>query len=272
MTVADRSAVASRSSSPRADVGAASRAAARCARGRPSRPIAATTGRTGGSIRSCRRRTRCDKAGVRTGGNKSTSPPRTQNSPCWSTGSSRVKPASTSCAIRSSGSISSPGAISMAAVREPIRRAHTRQQRRCRGDDDARGTAGQPVQRACSRRGHVEMRRQAAVRIDFERGERQDALLGLRGLHPSSAPRKKRDVPQRILDVAGRQGRRRPPVPCAPAAAMARARAAGVRPVRPDAPGSRRARSIAPNKRARSDSDEAAETAMGRAAARAANL
>ena len=42
------------------------------------------------------------------GGNTSTMPPRTQNSPCSSTGSSRVKPASTSCSASSCGPISTP--------------------------------------------------------------------------------------------------------------------------------------------------------------------
>ena len=64
-------------------------AAARSQPGRAPRSIAASPGRRCGSIRSCRRRTRAGSARG-AGGKKSTTPPRTQNSPCSSTGSWRV--------------------------------------------------------------------------------------------------------------------------------------------------------------------------------------
>ena len=70
-------------------------------RGRSRRSSAAWPGRSGGSIRRCRRRSRGGPAARSPAGKTSTTPPRTQNSPCASTGSSRVKPASTSSAARS---------------------------------------------------------------------------------------------------------------------------------------------------------------------------
>ena len=59
-------------------------------------------------------------------GNMSTMPPRTANAPCSSTGSSRVKPASTSRSANRCGSISVPARISIEARSSRSRRAHAR--------------------------------------------------------------------------------------------------------------------------------------------------
>ena len=74
-------------------------------------------------------------------GNQSTMPPRTQNSPCSSTGSSRVNPASASRSPRATGSRSMPGFTSTAAASRCRERSvaaaapHPRPPRRerCRG-------------------------------------------------------------------------------------------------------------------------------------------
>ena len=49
-------------------------------------------------------------------GKKSTTPPRTQNSPCWSTGSSGLKPASASSSPRAVGDAKPPATSSCVAA------------------------------------------------------------------------------------------------------------------------------------------------------------
>jgi hypothetical protein len=56
-------------------------------------------------------------------------------------------------------------------------RAHAREKRRCRGDDQPRRPRGGRVQRARPGRGHAEMRRHASIGIDLDRGKRKYGLL-----------------------------------------------------------------------------------------------
>jgi len=62
-----------------------------------------------------------------------------------------------------------------------IRRRHARQQRGRRGDDHARGSLGDGVEGAGPHRGDADVRREAAIRIDFVRRKRQHRALGGRG-------------------------------------------------------------------------------------------
>ena len=136
-------------------------------------------------------------------------PPRTQNSPCSSTGSSGEKP----------------------ATREPLaqivrRNLHARREREAgRRETRRRRTAaaaaraptrrrGAPVPAAspCSapraRRRDLEMRRQAAVRIDFLRRKRQHRALERRRRQALEHAEKEPRVGRHLLDdrVGGRDG------------------------------------------------------------------
>ena len=109
------------------------------------------------------------------GGNTSTMPPRTQNSPCSSTGSSRVNPASTSCSASNCGPISTP------AVRS------TEAEASCAGGTSRGSSAAAEITttRACPRRfreragtggRHLQVRRQPAIRDRLRGGQRDDGV------------------------------------------------------------------------------------------------
>ncbi len=70
------------------------------------------------------------------------------------------------------------------AAANPVDRAHARQHRGRRGDDDAHEAAGEAVQRASAGGRDFEVRRQAAIGVDFLRRKRQHLPLGL-GLGPA---------------------------------------------------------------------------------------
>ena len=167
-------------------------------------------------------------------GKMSTMPPRMAKEPCSSTGSSRVKPASTSRSARSCGSISVPDRISSEALQQALRRADARQQRRRRGDDQTRRAGRGAVQRAGARGRHAEMRRHAAVGIDLQRRQRQHGAFDVRvrraleRRHRRSARRP--SSARRPCRSARRAASRRSAARAATAAASAFA--AGVRPAR----------------------------------------
>ena len=166
-------------------------------------------------------------------GKMSTMPPRTANSPCSSAGSSRVKPASTSSSARSVGAMSWPGFSSSDAP-------SSRSGALTRGSSaaaDATTTRAVPramrVQRPGARRGHADVRRQAAVRIDLVRGKRQHRAFRRRPREPlergEEERRRRRPSARGRRRSARRTARRRAAAPCA-APATYSALADGVRP------------------------------------------
>ena len=142
-------------------------------------------------------------------------PPRTQNSPCSSTGSSGEKPATTSRSPRSRGAISCPGASDRPAAANRRGIGQARQQRARRRDDQPGGAGGEAVQRAGARRRDLEVRQQAAVRIDFLRRKRHARPARRpRSVRPSTFAEEEPGVGDQLLDVgvgrAPRAARGRP--------------------------------------------------------------
>ena len=80
---------------------------------------------------------------------------------------------------------------------DPVRGTQPRQQGRRRGDDDPSRAGAEPVEGPATRGGHVEVRSEPAIRIDFMRREGHDAVAQLMGRQPQPARR-------------ARNGRRRP--------------------------------------------------------------
>ena len=136
-------------------------------------------------------------------GKTSTMPPRTANSPCSSAGSSRVKPASTSRSARSVGEMSCPGFSVERRRQHPLGRRHARQHGGRRRDHDARGALRDRVQRARAHRRDADVRRQAAIGIDFVRRKRQHRALDRRGRAALRAPPGRTRRPRTVcLEVA----------------------------------------------------------------------
>jgi hypothetical protein len=86
------------------------------------------------------------------------------------------------------------------------RRAEPRKQRGRRGDDQPRRARAQPVERARARGGDVEVRRQAAIRIDLVRGKRDGLARGVGVREPFEDGEKEPRVGGELLHV--RVGRR----------------------------------------------------------------
>ena len=134
-------------------------------------------------------------------GNTSTIPPRMAKAPCSSTGSSRVKPPSTSRSASCSGSISEP-------TRSSIEAASMRSGGLIRGNiaaADATMIRADPETAPCSalrpRRRDAEMRRHPSIGIDLQRGEMKNGLLNRcvgRGLESAI---EEADVSRELLGV-----------------------------------------------------------------------
>ena len=104
-------------------------------------------------------------------------PPRTQNSPCSSTGSSRVKPGVGEQIAQHDRIEIHPVLQLDGRGLETVGRAQPRQQRGGRCHDDRGGSARDRVQCRGARRGDAEMRRDIAIRIDLQRRKRLDGIL-----------------------------------------------------------------------------------------------
>ena len=107
-------------------------------------------------------------------------PPRIVKAPCSSTGSSRVKPASTSRSASRCGSISVPGRISSDAASSRSGGLSLRKQRAGRRHDQTRRSGCGGVERAAAGRRDPEVRRHPAVRVDLQRRKRQHGPLDRR--------------------------------------------------------------------------------------------
>ena len=161
-------------------------------------------------------------------------PPRTQNSPCSSTGSSRVKPASTSCSASSCGPISTPAVRSTeaeascaggtsrgssAAAEITTTRAWPDDDRRPARGRAWRRSAGEAPARDTDRPRATGQRHDGVGQRRFAKAlERVEEVAGCRR---SSPPRRRRRARRRRSARAAR---------CWRAARRTGARAAGVRP------------------------------------------
>ena len=101
-----------------------------------------------------------------------------------------------------------PGSDGEAGRGEPRRRAQARQQRPRGRDDDARLARREQVQGPRARGRHLEVQRQAAVRIDFLRRKRRHRALEVGRRQPLEHAKKKARVGRELLDdgVGGRDG------------------------------------------------------------------
>ena len=106
-------------------------------------------------------------------GKKSTTPPRTQNSPCWSTGSSWAEAGVGEQLAEGGRRREASGHELLRRGQQALRGADARQQRGGGADDQPRGPLRQGGQRPGPRGRHVQMRRDGAVGIDFRRRERE---------------------------------------------------------------------------------------------------
>ena len=85
---------------------------------------------------------------------------------------------------------------------QPLGRAHPRPQRGRRGHDDTAGSARQRVHRPRAGRGHVEVRRELAIRIDLVRRAREHGLLHADVVPALERSEKEADVVDQRIDVA----------------------------------------------------------------------
>ncbi|MXY17325.1 MAG: hypothetical protein F4Y57_10115 [Acidobacteria bacterium] len=85
---------------------------------------------------------------------------------------------------------------------QACRTAHARQQRGDRRHRHPRRAAGESGQRAPARRGRVQVRRDAAVRIDFGRRQRQDRPFERGAGRPGQCAVEEPDVADHLLDAA----------------------------------------------------------------------
>ena len=85
---------------------------------------------------------------------------------------------------------------------QTLRRAHARQQRGRRRDDDARGPSGDGVQRPGARRGDADVRRQTAIGIDLVRGKRQDGAIRAFRRETLERGHEEADVRDRLFEFA----------------------------------------------------------------------
>ena len=86
-------------------------------------------------------------------------------------------------------------------------RREPRQQRARRGDDQPGGAGREAVQRAGARRRDFQMRRQAAIRIDFLRRQRQDGARDVRVGQAFDVRQEEPRVGGHLLDSTSRSAR-----------------------------------------------------------------
>ena len=164
-------------------------------------------------------------------GKMSATPPRIENSPCWSTGSSRVNPARTRMSASSIGSMSSPGlSSSEAATSVPGSGS-----RGSSAAADATTMRAWPVARPCRARARADATSKCGSRPRYGStsgdGNGRTPRSSAAPLSPSRLPRKKRaSLTNASMSLSA--GTMTTAGACCAAAATARAFAAGVRPDR----------------------------------------
>ena len=190
-------------------------------------------------------------------GNRSRMPPRSANSPCSSTGSSRLKPASTSSSARSVGAMSCPGFRSSDAARSRAGAVTLGSSAAA----DATMTRAVPLAAACSARARADATPKCGARPRYGstscEGNGRTACSAEESDSPSSALTKNRASPTACSRSAS-LGTTRRMTPCGSACAAAAtnsARADGVSPDTARAGASMPLRAMAVFSRARRLSD-----------------
>ena len=134
-------------------------------------------------------------------GKMSATPPRTENSPCWSTGSSRVKPARTRMSASSIGSMSSPGFSSSEAASSVSGSGS----RGSSAAADATTMRAWPVARAWRARDLADATSKCGMRprygIDLRRRQREHAAVERRAAEAFEAAQEEARVADERLDV-----------------------------------------------------------------------